>query len=791
MILDPNSAYAVVADFDITFAEAGVTSANTRAIYRVYATLLSYVPGRPINQITSFEAGKGYYVITGSLPLDLTGIIRTGNKVDITLFTGLAQDWYYTSSPITPTGDTTLWVKDAVADTPYTNLKNAAGATAPGISFTATDLKAPFLYLIYTASTDSWAKKVSQVEITSDLLTALTQTQIADIIASVWKYTVSDAAVTVNNVTTKQFDGFLTDLDTSKRITFKIGHIRLRPIIGYTDFDSISVIDLVSANAFGRVLNVDLTTNGFTTVQNGTGAAAVVGDTIDIEYSGGNILIYHNKVLRTTLVVADLVTAGANLANLKFGFALYNAAGNSVPSGTTFASNVGLTETMGVQDAVSGLFRQISSIPTSFNIKTLLKQSDITSAVSRAFTYQVNGSGDVTVTASSSKIWDAFSTSLSTSSQFSLVNSNSRLYLLLGYTDSTHIAAISINATGRFGRVVNIDLTANTFTVVRDTSIAAAAINDVITMIISGDSLILKVNGAPRATLSLSELSGLGANITTKAFGLVAYNATGSDFPAGTVVAKSVGVLAVQDTQSALNSLQGQVSANSAAISSIVAPTLAGLKLAIIGDSISTAQYGGITTEQIWHNVLKAKYGLTTFVNAISGSAIALNGSGVTSFCEDSRWQSLNSVFTPDVILIFGGTNDFGARQVPLGTPDSTDRNTFYGALNYMLAGMCDRYKTSRIYWMLPLHQAGYGFPEKNNTTGLYMQQYIDIIREKCAQFGITIIDTYGSSGLTYYNMTAGGIYSPDGLHPNASGHLRIVQPVDGALLAHELRLTA
>jgi hypothetical protein len=47
----------------IAFNELGITTANTAIIYLIGAALKSYMPGRSINGITGFEAGKGYYYV--------------------------------------------------------------------------------------------------------------------------------------------------------------------------------------------------------------------------------------------------------------------------------------------------------------------------------------------------------------------------------------------------------------------------------------------------------------------------------------------------------------------------------------------------------------------------------------------------------------------------------------------------------------------------------------------------------------------------------------------------------
>jgi hypothetical protein len=58
-----NAPNAIVAKVTIDFPSAGITSSNTAIIYLVDDPLKSYVPGRPINGITGFVSGKGYYMV--------------------------------------------------------------------------------------------------------------------------------------------------------------------------------------------------------------------------------------------------------------------------------------------------------------------------------------------------------------------------------------------------------------------------------------------------------------------------------------------------------------------------------------------------------------------------------------------------------------------------------------------------------------------------------------------------------------------------------------------------------
>jgi hypothetical protein len=54
---------ACVATQTVSFVAAGFTELNTRVIYEIGNPIKSWKPNRTINAITSFTAGKGYYII--------------------------------------------------------------------------------------------------------------------------------------------------------------------------------------------------------------------------------------------------------------------------------------------------------------------------------------------------------------------------------------------------------------------------------------------------------------------------------------------------------------------------------------------------------------------------------------------------------------------------------------------------------------------------------------------------------------------------------------------------------
>ena len=136
-----------------------------------------------------------------------------------------------------------------------------------------------------------------------------------------------------------------------------------------------------------------------------------------------------------------------------------------------------------------------------------------------------------------------------------------------------------------------------------------------------------------------------------------------------------------------------------------------------------------------------------------------------------TRINHLGGNGTPDIILVYAGTNDAGG-SVTLGTFNTenpinyTDAQiaalpvvTFADAYRAMLIRLLETYPTARIIVILP-----------NFTTSYYsitnLDSYVEVAKEACDFFGVEYIDIR-TAGITVYNQST---YFPDGIHPNAAG---------------------
>lgn len=204
-----------------------------------------------------------------------------------------------------------------------------------------------------------------------------------------------------------------------------------------------------------------------------------------------------------------------------------------------------------------------------------------------------------------------------------------------------------------------------------------------------------------------------------------------------------------------------------------------------LGDSIT---YGAKTTK-IYHQYLKELVGFSVCNNyGIDGSSITNHSNGICT-----RYNNVAS--NSDIIFIFGGTNDFYYNK-PLGewyTLSGTtrtlnkDMTTFRGALAIICDGLITKFPTKQIVLMTPIHRFTFNSQQTDlqaNANGLYLDDYVECVKEAGKIFGIPVIDLNGESGLYPMNDENANAYfhTTDKLHPNADGHLKIARTIQGKL---------
>ena len=183
----------------------------------------------------------------------------------------------------------------------------------------------------------------------------------------------------------------------------------------------------------------------------------------------------------------------------------------------------------------------------------------------------------------------------------------------------------------------------------------------------------------------------------------------------------------------------------------------AGKKIAILGDSISCGAYPGI---------LKELSGAELQNLAVSGSLLAGGITGKVAQVAENA----------DLVIVFGGTNDYWHKKTNIGAADSTDAKTFVGALRYIHTYLKTERPMARLLFVFPPDQTYGGKPSTTDFGYGTLADFRAAFLNFCETEGIHYLDL----GETEFDSAQ---HSSDGVHPTAAGHQIIAQAIYDRML--------
>ena len=231
-----------------------------------------------------------------------------------------------------------------------------------------------------------------------------------------------------------------------------------------------------------------------------------------------------------------------------------------------------------------------------------------------------------------------------------------------------------------------------------------------------------------------------------------------------------------------------------------------GARVAFLGDSITDAGQLDGPNCTFWRD-LEDILGIKAFVYGINGHRMCHIASQADKLYEE-RGEAI------DAIIVFVGTNDYNA-GMPLGewyeysdttatyfgptvlparyrTP-STDTETFRGMTNVTVRSLKERWPDKQIILMTPLHRGFAKFSEDNvqpseefsNRAGIFIDEYVNAVKEAGAVWSVPVIDLYSTSGMMPAAKGAERYFRNPGsdlLHPNTPGHRRMALTIAAQL---------
>lgn len=206
---------------------------------------------------------------------------------------------------------------------------------------------------------------------------------------------------------------------------------------------------------------------------------------------------------------------------------------------------------------------------------------------------------------------------------------------------------------------------------------------------------------------------------------------------------------------------------------------LKGKKINFLGDSI-TQGCGTSDESKIFFNLLKKEEELAEARGyGIGGTRIAHQEPVDFGEAFSVRYKEMDD--DADVVVVFGGVNDYGHGKAPMGDFSDKTVNTFYGACRVLIEGLIEKYPKSEIVFMTPLHCQKEENSEEKKERGTEfawaaypLKKYVEVIKEVCEYYAIPVLDLYSVSGIQPNVEIIKELYCPDGLHPNDEGHIKI-----------------
>lgn len=203
-----------------------------------------------------------------------------------------------------------------------------------------------------------------------------------------------------------------------------------------------------------------------------------------------------------------------------------------------------------------------------------------------------------------------------------------------------------------------------------------------------------------------------------------------------------------------------------------------------LGDSI-TEGVGVQTCLQLrYHQVMKRNYRLKEAnVYGIGGSRLAHQRMPSAK----PRWdlcfagRAATMAENADMVVVYGGVNDWFHGDAPFGVVSDTTPSTFCGAVRYLMNYLKSAYANKPIIFMTPARCCFNGISSNGISSHEYKQAdakplkaYVEAIQQIGECCGVYVLDLYDGLGIDPNNPADKEQYTVDGLHFNAAGHAAI-----------------
>ena len=211
-----------------------------------------------------------------------------------------------------------------------------------------------------------------------------------------------------------------------------------------------------------------------------------------------------------------------------------------------------------------------------------------------------------------------------------------------------------------------------------------------------------------------------------------------------------------------------------------------GFKVNFLGDSI-TEGAGVVDQSNRYDNRLADMCQLSAIHSyGISGSRLAhqIHPSDNPRYdlCFCGRAYDMDP--SADMVVVFGGVNDYIHGDAPFGQLGDTTPATYCGGVYFLMNYLREAYSGKPVVFMTParcflrkeVDDLVVSTHAKKRQGGKPLRAYVDVILETAKGFHIPVLDLYNDLGLDPHDPAVFDTYTMDGLHFNDAGHAVIAQ---------------
>lgn len=212
-----------------------------------------------------------------------------------------------------------------------------------------------------------------------------------------------------------------------------------------------------------------------------------------------------------------------------------------------------------------------------------------------------------------------------------------------------------------------------------------------------------------------------------------------------------------------------------------------GFKVNFLGDSITEGTGVSDIENCRYDNRLAAMCQLSAVNNyGIGGTRLAhqIHPSEKPRYDLCFCGRAYNMDPTVDLIIVYGGVNDYIHGDAPFGEPGDTTPATYCGGVYFLMNYLRENYPGKPVIFMTPARS--YLRKEVDDLVsstharklpgGKPLLAYVDVILETAKKFDIPVLDLYRDLGLDPHDPECFDTYTVDGLHFNDAGHAVIAQ---------------